>query len=510
MTRGRNVFLSGCGLAVVAALVTASFAPTGAFGNRGIPAAAQPISVVVVVFDEFPLASMISPDGQIDEGLFPHFSKLAGTSTWFRNTTSVAGFTSRALPAILTGRYPTRSLLTVGGTAGANLFTLLSPSHHVRSPDTFPGLCPRAECGGVRGKEKVHPSLDAFAKGPRGEGLDPFLGMLEQTGPCLCVYHPVVPHSPWRYLPSGQRYGGTNPIPGQVEMSGPGRAWGDDEWLVQQAYQRHLLQAAFADRLLGRIVGHMKRVGTFDDTVLVVTADHGVAFRAGQPKRDVTDQNAGDVVAVPLFIKAPGQIEGALSDVPAELVDVVPSLMDLLGVKGLDPILDGVSLFSGGLPQERERKVKPVEVSPTGAWQQALHRKVEVFGGEDSPAIFGISPTGTQRFLGAPLVDAVMSSLSVEVPNLASYETARRADPDLPALLQGKLVGDLDDQDRDVAIAVDGRVVAITRSYATSEGQRFYVMLPPRIFKDEDRSFSFFDVSEDVPLMLPITDTSSS
>ena len=47
--------------------------------------------------------------------------------------------------------------------------------------------------------------------------------------------------------------------------------------------------------------------GSLDDTLLVVTSDHGNAFLPGQPQRAVTEQNLEHVLWAPLFVKAPGQ-----------------------------------------------------------------------------------------------------------------------------------------------------------------------------------------------------------
>jgi len=70
------------------------------------PRVREKMPVVVVIFDELPLSSLLDAEGQIDGHRFPSFAKLAGRSSWFRNATGVAGFTQQAVPAILTGRYP--------------------------------------------------------------------------------------------------------------------------------------------------------------------------------------------------------------------------------------------------------------------------------------------------------------------------------------------------------------------------------------------------------------------
>ena len=62
--------------------------------------------VVVLLFDEFPLSSLLDAKGRIDRRVYPSFAALADQSTWYRNATGVAGFTPWALPAMLTGRYP--------------------------------------------------------------------------------------------------------------------------------------------------------------------------------------------------------------------------------------------------------------------------------------------------------------------------------------------------------------------------------------------------------------------
>src|SRR5687767_6875714 len=64
------------------------------------------VPVVVVFFDEFPIATLMNGSKQIDSDLFPNFARIQKDSTWFRNATTPATFTSEALPALLTGLYP--------------------------------------------------------------------------------------------------------------------------------------------------------------------------------------------------------------------------------------------------------------------------------------------------------------------------------------------------------------------------------------------------------------------
>ena len=58
----------------------------------------RPAPVVMVTFDELPLVSLLDGRGQVDGERFPNFARLAGQSTWYRNTTAAAAFTQGGRP----------------------------------------------------------------------------------------------------------------------------------------------------------------------------------------------------------------------------------------------------------------------------------------------------------------------------------------------------------------------------------------------------------------------------
>ena len=60
----------------------------GAAGFSG-PGCGDPAPVVMNVFDEFPVASLLDQHGRIDEEHFPNFSRLAEDGTWFRNALAI-------------------------------------------------------------------------------------------------------------------------------------------------------------------------------------------------------------------------------------------------------------------------------------------------------------------------------------------------------------------------------------------------------------------------------------
>ena len=83
--------------------------------------------IVFVVFDGLSLASLLDSSGAVDAARYPSFARLARTSTWYRDTTTVADVTQLAIPAILTGRYPRPSRqVPTAADHPHSLFTLLA------------------------------------------------------------------------------------------------------------------------------------------------------------------------------------------------------------------------------------------------------------------------------------------------------------------------------------------------------------------------------------------------
>ena len=150
--------------------------------------------------------------------------------------------------------------------------------------------------------------------------------------------HLLLPHSSWRYLPSGLTY----PFPRLL-----GKGWVTDSWPVEVAHQRHMLQLAYTDRLLGTLIEQMEATGLWDDALVVVTADHGNSFVPGTKGRvlETRPEVEADLAWVPVFIKEPGQSQGATSDANWEHVDLLPTMADALGVT-VPFKVDGISQLS--------------------------------------------------------------------------------------------------------------------------------------------------------------------
>ena len=316
--------------------------------------------------------------------------------------------------------------------------------------------------------------------------------------PCLCLLHMILPHSPWRYLPSGQQYPGTSPMPGQVEIPGPGRKWRDHPWLVKQARQRHLLQVGFVDRVLGSLVREMEDLGVYDEAMIVVAADHGVAFSPDLPKRGATKTTSGDIAWVPLFVKSPHQYEGVIVDEPVQTIDIVPTVAAALDIEGALP-MQGIPLTQpGGRPEPRV--LGEIALSnDTSALRRAVERKYSVFA---TPMhwldLFHLAPADHGDLLGRLITTVEHDpSVAVRIEDAGAIVEATSSDDRPPALIKGVLTGtDLERSDT-LALAINGRIEAVTETYSRWGSERFYAMVSPLAFGPGPNELRVFLVDDD-------------
>src|SRR5438067_2296287 len=98
--------------------------------------------VVFLMWDEFPIISLMKANERIDARRFPNFARLASTSNWYRNMTSVSPTTTYSVPSALSGVEPKRGKLPLFQNYPNNLFTLLSHRYKLNVTETQTRLCP--------------------------------------------------------------------------------------------------------------------------------------------------------------------------------------------------------------------------------------------------------------------------------------------------------------------------------------------------------------------------------
>ncbi|UCH34238.1 MAG: sulfatase [Armatimonadota bacterium] len=178
------------------------------------------------------------------------------------------------------------------------------------------------------------------------------------------THAPYAPPESYRSAFVGRDYEPADPLVRQGDATGMRRrmARGHVYSDADRRYLVGLYDAAIAstDHSIGRVVDWLRAAGLYDDTVIVVCADHGEEFweRGGLEHARTLYQES---VRVPLILKLPPEMIGDRAKrvmTPVGLVDIYPTLSQLAGLEPPDG-LRGRSLL--GVPPTGERAVYAVQ-----------------------------------------------------------------------------------------------------------------------------------------------------
>ncbi len=507
--------------------------------SRLLPANSTP--VMMIVFDELPAAALMDSSGDLRRDRYPNFARLADDGIWFPNAVTVSDATEFAVPAMLTGLDPDDSKAPYTSDYPENLFVALSEGRDLHVHETITQLCPDSLCestasistplltdvGILAGHALLPepltgslPSIDnAWADfGATNEEFDSIAAFREAAGsdptrpideliddiatprsgqPPFYFMHVLMPHHPWEFLPDGHRY----PLPVKKAPGRSGNGWGDDDFLLAQAAQRMLLQVEYTDTALGEILDALDRAGTYDETAIVVVSDHGIAIKENVAhQRRITDDTVGDIAAVALFVKAPGGPAGVIDDRRAHTTDIAPTVAEILGTT-LPWETDGASLL-GPDPKRTESTTTGPKGSAT--YGADGHERLEVSArlerwfptGDPWP----LRPAPSPDLLGDEIdVTALETSpYSARLEQAELYKAIDLDDGVLPARVTGELVGDVDGTEV-LAIAVNGRVGSLTRSFREDDGDRvlFQAMIPVDYWADGVNDVAIVEIRPD-------------
>jgi len=261
-------------------------------------------------------------------------------------------------------------------------------------------------------------------------------------------------------------------------------------FLVQQSYQRHLLQVEATDRLLGRLLDRLKGLGVYDRVLVAVVADHGISFRLGHDRRLVRAANVEDIAPVPFFLKAPGQRRGRISDKPLRTIDVLPTIADLIDLR-IPWRVDGRSALRSTVAAQRHRWIIAKKFrhsylvdTPSFARERtaALERKEKLFG----RGLYRLGPR--PDLLGRRLEGVRPLPRKQGHALIAGADRYRSVDPStgfVPTHVVGRISGARRRSRRIVALAVNGRIAAtgLTFGLRGSKEEQFSLLMPERALR---------------------------
>ncbi len=183
------------------------------------------------------------------------------------------------------------------------------------------------------------------------------------------------PHEPWdppeRYRTMyDPDYDGTDiidPVPGPIEGYLTAR---------EVAHIKHLYGGCvtFVDAWLGFFLDNLKRLGLYDDSVIVLTSDHGEPFGEHGIIRKARPCCYEELAHIPLIIRHPqglgsGQRFAAFTQPP----DIFPTLVDLLGIDFTGTVPGWFGAQIGAAPPFTGKSLVPIlEGKRTRLWEFAV------------------------------------------------------------------------------------------------------------------------------------------
>ena len=478
--------------------------------------------VVMVIFDELPLAALENRQGKIDRKHFPTFGEIAGTSTWYPDAKAVGDQTVFAVPSILTGQDPPDGDATKAPPPGGNEYPdnlcaiLRDAGYETHAYEPVTDFCDRSydlatRLSGVLGRatERADPGFtlnpgywrEMLVRGltkpfddpyneyedDRPAAISDFVDGMPGSDRSISVLHIALPHIRWMFQPDGTTYQNLRDAADTLLGSPP--SVGENS----RDMQMMMLQLAYADQQLKRVTDRMKELGIWEESLFVVTADHGAAFESGGSRRLVNIFNPGWILPVPLLIKQPGQTRARVVNGPVDSRDIAPTVLGTLGLKpgekatGRDlnsltrlPDRDQVEGrgFYGPFTMESELL--------DAAYENALDYRNRLFSG----SLYAVG--GNQNLLGKK--PAGLKRLGFESASPELFEDVDTASGEVPAWVQGTLTGTGSPPPNRVAIALNGTIVAIAPVWQSDGVTSTGVVVPGTAFVDGPNEVSVYAI----------------
>jgi lipoteichoic acid synthase len=132
----------------------------------------------------------------------------------------------------------------------------------------------------------------------------------------------------------------------------PPTRYGCEDFVEDDKLNRYLNSVRYLDFFLMNLIEQYKKLGLYKDTIFIIFGDHGEGF--GEHGRYVHEDNPyEESLKIPLIIHAPWRFEhGERVEELANLTDILPTVLDLLGYEVKDGKYPGYSLLRP-LPEER-------------------------------------------------------------------------------------------------------------------------------------------------------------
>lgn len=309
-------------------LIVVGGTPHAADAARNTLLGGPPVLFVTV---ESTRADHIGPCYGYHRDTAPALCDLAEDGVLFEQAYSQGSLTAMAAPALVTGKNPaTVGLSDIGQVIPENVTTvgdrMQAAGYHI---------------GGQGRTAVLHPSDNPVAR-RTGELQYPWF-YWQFVDPAHGPYLPPQAFRRWDTVSNETFQRLQNP------EEGPDSLW---QWWKRNAYDvvgvenvvalydEEILEA---DARIAEPISQLKRRGTYEDTLIVVTSDHGERVHTPDNPGHVGGRPDERTTHVPLIIKFPdNRYAGTRVSRPVRHIDVAPTIYD---VAGIDAATDGASLL---------------------------------------------------------------------------------------------------------------------------------------------------------------------
>jgi arylsulfatase A-like enzyme len=178
------------------------------------------------------------------------------------------------------------------------------------------------------------------------------------------AHFPYAPPEPYDRKFPGKRAHITQAELGET-MDAIARGKAPPPWYREHCESQYDGGIAYVDEQIGRIVDWLKRHNAYEQTMIVVTSDHGEAF--GEKNRTGhANSPYQNLLHTVLLVKYPGSAHQGVEMRPVSLIDIAPTALAALGIPAPDT-MQGVDLSEGAPAPRRiyaETFRNPVAHSP--------------------------------------------------------------------------------------------------------------------------------------------------
>ena len=171
--------------------------------------------------------------------------------------------------------------------------------------------------------------IDKFAKS--GENFFLAFGLYRPHTPYVAPkkYYNLYQSNEMEIPTTSDEYIKTIPIPAAISIREKKEQRNLDKNLAKTIKEAYFATTSFVDAQVGRVLDKLDETGLDKNTIVIFTSDHG--YHLGEhghwQKRTLFD----NATRVPLIVAGPGINKNEkIMDAPVELVDIYPTLMDLL------------------------------------------------------------------------------------------------------------------------------------------------------------------------------------